>query len=187
VGSNIGFTTLKMAQLAPGGQVFGFEPDPYNYSRCLHNAKLNSLPNVKIFNEGLGNQRATMQMELRTASNRGGNRINSQAKDSYDVQINKLDNIVPHLNISKLDLIKVDVEGYELKVLQGAEESLRKFNPILFVELDDNNLRDQGDSAELLIRFLNNCGYKKIIHAESSEVITSYNDFNNCHFDIIVQ
>jgi hypothetical protein len=128
-----------------------------------------------------------MQMELRTPSNRGGNRINGHAKNSYDVQINKLDNVIPHLNISRLDLIKVDVEGYELKVLQGAEETLKTFKPILFVELDDNNLKDQGDSAELLIRFLKACGYNKLTDAESSEVVSPDDDFRNCHFDIIVQ
>jgi hypothetical protein len=64
---------------------------------------------------------------------------------------------------------------------------LRKDKPTLFVELDDNNLRDQGQSAAALVKFLREVGYKEIKNAENEEGIDADFDFKNCHFDIVAR
>jgi len=186
VGANIGWTLLKMASISKSGKVIGFEPEPFNYSICRKNISLNTLDNVMVLPVGLGIEKSTAMMEIRTLSNRGGNRVSPQYKEgSVSVRIDRLDGIDEIKGWPKIDLIKIDVEGYELHVLEGAGTILSDFKPTLFIEVDDNNLRDQGKSARLLVSFLVNQGYKNILNAETDDEVTINTDFKNCHFDII--
>ncbi|MFZ1808151.1 MAG: FkbM family methyltransferase [Cyclobacteriaceae bacterium] len=188
IGTNIGWVAHNLARISKTGKVFGFEPDPMNYDRCAENCVLNSLENLVIFPWGLGSANATIGMEIRTPSNFGGNRIApSGAKNSRGVLIKRLDDVASIQELSKIDLIKIDVEGYELKVLQGAEKTLIKHRPVLFIEIDDNNLKDQNDSATALIQTLVNLGYQDIRNAIDDLPVTSQTDFTNCHFDIIAK
>lgn len=188
IGANIGFTVLKLAQLVKNGKVIGFEPDPYNYSACINNLKQNNFDNSEVLNLGLGSEEAILDMEVRTPSNRGGNRISTSLnKDGIKIQVKKLDGLFPALDMDHLDLIKIDVEGYELRVLKGSEEILKKYKPILFIELDNDNLMDQGDSAQALIDFLTQLGYKSIYNAETNQPLEASMDFSHCHYDIIAQ
>ena len=193
IGTNIGATALQLA-LCTGstGFVYGFEPDPVNYSSCIENIKLNNISNVLVGNIGLGDQDATLNMVVQTPLNRGGNRIKSKSdNDEVEqklVKVTALDNWVDkNKNISKIDLIKIDVEGYEMKVLQGARQTIKTFKPTLFIELDDNNLREQNSSAKELIGVLLNFGYNNILHSISKEPIDLNYRFKDCHFDIIVK
>jgi FkbM family methyltransferase len=184
IGSNIGFTVLSMAQLSIKGKVIGFEPDRLNYERCLININQNNFGNINLYNIGLGSEDMSIPMEVRTEFNRGGNRVALNGKGEI-IEVKKLDNLFPSLNISKVDLVKIDVEGYELHVLQGAKKLLQQFKPTLFIELSDDNLRYHGGSAKELIEFLVRTGYSSIVKADSNfEIKTDFN-FKNCHFDII--
>ena len=188
VGTNIGWTLLNLAQRSPQGKIVGFEPDPYNYQVCKENIQLNHLNNIVLLQRGLGAQAAKTTMEVRTPNNRGGNRISpATTPGSIEVTIERLDQVEELKSWTRVDLIKIDVEGYELDVLQGAEGLLQKHQPILFIEIDDNNLKDQGHSAHALISFLNENGYQKILHADTKELIFLHDNFKDCHFDIIAQ
>jgi hypothetical protein len=72
-------------------------------------------------------------------------------------------------------------------VLSGAEQILQKFKPILFIELNDDNIRDQGGSAKDLIEFLIKLGYTKIVQADTKRQVAPDFDFRHCHFDIIAR
>ncbi len=188
IGANIGFTLLKLSQLANNGKVIGFEPDPYNFSVCSKNIEQNNFRNALVLNVGLGCEEGIFNMEVRAPSNRGGNRVTLDPyKNGIKVHIKKLDEYMADLMVDKVHLIKIDVEGYELKVLKGAEKTLKTFQPILFIELDNNNLMDQADSAGDLIDFLIGVGYKSFIRAETGETVNIHTNFSNCHFDIIVK
>lgn len=189
VGTNIGGTVLSFAcAVGESGKVYGFEPDPLNYKRCLHNLRLNSFKNIEVLNAGLGNEKAKLKLEVRTPENRGGNRIagsSSPVGEFSVIDVVTMNDFVKEKNISKVDLIKIDVEGFELKVLEGGRRVLQNSKPVLFIELDDNNLKDQGNSAKELISFLKDLGYNKIIHAENNSPVDEHSDFRNCHYDII--
>jgi FkbM family methyltransferase len=186
IGANIGWTVLNLARLAGHGKVIGFEPDLYNFERCSENLRLNNFKNAEVFNVGLGAHAGRVNMQVRTPSNRGGNRIAPQGSGaSHLVDIVRLDDFPPARDLTRIDLVKLDVEGYELHVMKGAEALLRKHRPMLFIELDDNNLRDQGDSAEDLIHFLLDIGYRRIAHAEKKSPVMASDDFRGCHFDLI--
>jgi hypothetical protein len=78
---------------------------------------------------------------------------------SYSVRACSLDAIVSSSGISRVDVLKIDVEGAELLVLKGAQETLARFRPYLLVELDDDLLKPMQTSSSEVISFLQGLGY----------------------------
>ncbi|HSY76221.1 MAG TPA: FkbM family methyltransferase, partial [Bacteroidia bacterium] len=100
------------------------------------------------------------------------------------VDIVKLDDFVKDKQIPKIDLIKIDTEGFEINVLKGAEETLKKNMPILFIEVDNDHLMAQHSSAKDLITYIKSLGYE-ITADRTGKLVSPSDDLNNCHFDII--
>jgi len=187
VGANIGEVTFNLAKLVgASGSVHSFEPHPFIFSKLLQNFQLNEFRNIQLNNVGLGSRVEQLYIGPQVANNRGGTRINHSAEGSL-VNITSLDNYVSRMHVQKINLIKLDVEGFELKVLRGAENTLRDKKPILFIEINDSNLRAQGDSAYELFAFLNEVGYNNLVEATSNAPIAINSKFDNCHLDIIAR
>ncbi len=189
IGTNYGSTILQFARkVGKNGTCFGFEPDPINFKICTENLNLNSDLKISVENIGLGDKKGTFNLVVDTESNRGGNRIstNTSGKESHTVNVEVLDQWISNKSIERLDLIKIDVEGFELNVLKGGIETLKKFKPVLFIELDDENLKLQNHSAKELIEFLENLGYS-LLNAVSNKQILSTDDFTFCHFDVVAK
>lgn len=187
VGANIGYVSMRMGSAQRDVTVIGFEPDPLNYFRAKENLALNHFDNISIHHLGLGEQKGEAVMEIRTAGNLGGNRIGKSGTSGEKVPITTLDLFFDQRERTAIDLIKIDVEGYELKVLKGAKKILSADHPILFVEINDDNLRYQGDTAHELIKYLMELGYKDFIHTGNGAVISDKTDFKNLHFDLLAQ
>ena len=190
IGANIGTTTLNLAKkVGSGGEVYSFEPSPYNYRHASQNISLNDFGNIKLINQGLGNEKTTAFLYNVNTNNRGMNRLlkeNGQ-NNSYEkasVEIDTLDNSMINFSIPPPSFIKIDVEGYEFNVLLGGKETILKHKPALFIELDDNNLREQNNTACELIQLIIQFQYK-IINAATSSVVDENTNFANCHFDIL--
>ena len=188
VGANIGEVTFGMSKRVGNlGMIHSFEPEPFIFSKISRNLSLNSFTNIRLNNVALGDIEQELFLKAQVENNRGGTRIYTNSKEGKKVKVTTLDFYVQQNDLKKLDLIKIDVEGFELKALQGAQEVLQKFKPLLFIEVNDNNLKEQSDSAQSLIEFLFKMGYTKIEHSENKTIITTSTDFSNCHFDIIAQ
>jgi FkbM family methyltransferase len=162
-GANIGYLTLHFARACPLGCVFAFEPDSDSYRDLQRNLALNSFRNIKTFSLALGDQSGTAALYKIYPRNPGANRILSgepeEVYKSEMITVVKMDDIAESVGIQRIDVWKIDVEGYEMAVLQGGAESIRKWRPILFVELVDENLREHGWSASLLVQFIEGLGY----------------------------
>lgn len=186
IGANVGYLLLQFGRLVgPSGSATGFEPDPLNFAKCAHNLSLNSPKNVKLYNVGLGARRGTAQMIVDSPANRGGNRISqSPCRDGHPIPIHPLDEFLLTSAIPRADFIKIDVEGFELQVLRGARQTLEKFRPRLFIEVDDTNLQAQGDSAQELICELEGHGYSAF-DSVTGQLISHDEDFSGRHFDVI--
>ena len=140
-------------------------------------------------NQGLGNKKETAFLYNVNPNNRGMLRLlpendGTKSYEKEEVVIDTLDNSMEKFSITKPDFIKIDVEGFEYKVLQGAHKTLSKYKPILFIELVDNNLLEQKSNAKELIQFLKLLNYK-IVNAQLNEEVDENYDFTNCHFDIL--
>jgi FkbM family methyltransferase len=185
VGANNGAVMLQMANICRQGIVFGFEPDQWNFKRLQKNIERNNSSNYRVFNFGLGETEDHAVISTIDENNRGMNRIDAGAEHGHQVRITTIDHFARREMLLRLDLIKIDTEGYELKILKGAAEMLKCFRPTLFIEVDDNNLRFQGDSAQELVSYLvENFGYQ-LREALTGMPVTLSSSFDNCHFDII--
>jgi len=190
IGTNIGSTLLHFAQLTgDSGFVYGFEPDPLNFKECLKNISLNDLKNIKVSNIGLGDENNEYDLYEDSDGNRGGNRISfdrNNSKPKSRIKVERLDHWSEKNQVQDIDLIKIDIEGFEFKALMGGEGIIRKKMPILFIELDDNNLKEVGDSAKSLVKLLEDWGYS-IKNSLNNKFISSKTDFTDCHYDIIAK
>lgn len=186
IGANIGDVSLQSSRIVGDkGVIYSFEPDPINLNRFKLNEKLNQFKNIKLFNFGLGNKNGKYSIVIRDNSNRGMNFLTESLNNNEQYcEIKILDEFVLENCINKIDLIKIDVEGFEMKVLEGAAKTIEGFKPKLFIEIDNQNLIKQGSSAKDVMKFLEKYNYN-IFHAETNEMYNSMMDFENCHFDIV--
>jgi FkbM family methyltransferase len=189
IGANIGVITLNIAKkMLQQGKVFSFEPSPYNFKCAKANIDRNNFSNITLLNFGLGNEKTTAFLYNVNTNNRGMQRLlqsdPNKEFEKTEVQIDTLDNTTQALSMPAPSLIKIDVEGFELKVLKGANHIINEYKPLLFIELDDNNLREQGNTAGELVKFLMQKGYN-ITNATSGNKINQQTDFTNFHFDVL--
>jgi FkbM family methyltransferase len=189
IGANIGALSLQFSKrVTASGSVISFEPSPINFKHASKNISLNNFKNIKLVNQGLGNEVSSAMICNVNPNNRGMLRILPGTKnipfEKEEVQINTLDNLMNSEGFLPPDIIKIDVEGYEFKVLDGAHDTLVKYKPILFIELDDNNLQEQNSSANELVSLLKSLGYT-IRKAITDKDVTEKDNFSNCHFDIL--
>jgi FkbM family methyltransferase len=190
VGANIGEICLHAAkQVGKQGMIWAFEPIPITLKNLEHNISLNpSLHNlIQVFPFALGEKEEDEIAFIHPRKDNQG-MIRIQPKGETEAvfttaPMRSLDRLLAKKSVRRIDGIKIDVEGYELKVLKGAKGALSQFHPWLFIELDDDNLQAQGDSAKELVGFLENLGYV-LQDAATQKTITSKDSFADCHFDL---
>jgi len=135
VGANIGVFTVPLARFVhPGGRVIAFEPQRIMYQMLCGNIALNAIDNVVAHNCAAGRSSGSVAVPSVDYGKPGNFGAVSLARSSQG-------DIVPLVTIDSLalpscHLIKVDVEGMELDVLEGASSTLRQFRPLLYVEND---------------------------------------------------
>src|SRR5690606_21116863 len=145
IGANIGEISLRFAQLYPQARVYGSEPHPNTFKKLRTNQALNPFNNLQFFNLGLGALQTEVYFEERMIGNPGMNRVTSEPnKSTLTIPITNLDSFVQENNLANVSVIKMDIEGYEHELLKGAKYTLSSQRPLLFIELDNSNLKDQG-------------------------------------------
>jgi FkbM family methyltransferase len=166
VGANAGVFTLMAAKLVgAAGAVHAFEPSPRDRQRMLANIALNGLSNVSVHPEALGAKAGKAVLAVAGAEHPGHNTIGGFAyagtvrADSVEVDVTSLDEFAEAAGLTRLDLLKIDVEGSETAVLRGAAASLRRFRPIILAEAAEDSLRQLGSSVSELVRLLRASGY----------------------------
>jgi len=137
-GANIGFVTIPLAQRIRHrqGKVISFEPQPMLYHALGGALALNDLENVRLYQLGLGaaaSKAALPAIDYHSPSDFGTVSLRPFADrqpDAEAVELIALDS----LRLPRVDLIKLDVEGYEYEALRGALGLIRSQRPLLWVE-----------------------------------------------------
>lgn len=126
VGGNFGQTALLFAAAFPTATIFTFEPVPESFSRLQKAVQRH--PRIKPFNTALGDKSGSITMNLTPSA--GSNTIlaTAAATASINIPIDTIDSFVTANSIETIDLLKIDVEGYELQVIKGAEQTLKRGN-----------------------------------------------------------
>jgi FkbM family methyltransferase len=156
IGANIGFHTLYFADLVgKEGKVIAFEPIPSTFSELFENTQLNNFDNIELKNIALGNETKQLSVHIDIDSNNpGANNLFINGNTKIDCK--QGDNVLGDL---KVDFIKIDVEGYELYVLQGLSKLIENHKPKIVFEYDKNYQLKNNDNALAIFDFLNQFNY----------------------------
>lgn len=124
VGGNFGQTAVRFASAFPDATIFTFEPIPESFARLQKAVQRH--PRIKPFHTALGDTMGSIAMHLTPSA--GTNTIlpNSAAIKRIDIPIDTIDSFAAANVVETIDLLKIDVEGYELQVLKGAEQMLNR-------------------------------------------------------------
>lgn len=135
-GANIGYYTLLLSKLVgEQGQIIALEPNPAACYLLRANLHLNRVTNVKVHELAVGNKDGTSQFYIRGAFNLSSMTLESNGViETREVKVQKIDTLIEQLALPKLDLVRMDIEGYEAAALEGGIDSLRRFRPRLLIE-----------------------------------------------------
>jgi len=165
IGSNIGYYALLESNLVGNnGKVIAIEPSPQNFEVLKRNLVLQKNSNVEAYNFACGNEDGEVSFVTSNSSNLSRikedytNPDDSNIVSETKVPLRRIDSFLNEKNISRLDLIRMDTEGYELKIYPGMHETIKKFKPMISMELHRSILGSEGTIR--LLKLLRNDGYE---------------------------
>ena len=159
VGANIGWYTLLFAKILTDGQCHAFEPVPWIYDKLKANCSLNNVEsNVFLNLMAMGNADKNVQLHTFSGLPHGHSSISSLSRDDFNIneaQMITLNEYIDIKKIEKVDLIKCDVEGAELKVLEGSSNLFSlKVPPMWVFEMNEETSKAFGYSPNDILKFL---------------------------------
>ncbi len=151
IGANIGFYTCLLAsQVGDTGAVVAFEPASRTCDYLRENVSLNRFTNTTVINKGIGDrveQRRLYYSKAGLAEGTASLKYAHKQTASERVTLDTIDNLVSELPAP--NFVKIDVEGYQLEVLRGAEHFLKTHAPLIIAELKDVGETNLADLAAL--------------------------------------
>jgi FkbM family methyltransferase len=158
-GSNYGTSIAYFKEIYPNAKVIGFEPDPKIFSILKENIETRGLKDVELLNYGLWKEETTLTFESEGAD---GGRISDDTDSSNSIGI-KTKKLSDYLKDTKVDMLKMDIEGAEIQVLKEAQDYLANAENI-FIEFHSFQNEPQG-LADLLA-ILEQQGFRYYIHTQ---------------------
>jgi FkbM family methyltransferase len=156
VGANLGYFTVLCAPLVE--RVVAFEPVDSTRGYCAANVSGNGLTNVDVYAYGLWHEETTMRISHDSSSVVGAS-ITQASGDL--VWCMALDGMIARgeLSLSRLDFVKMDIEGAEVSALTGAEQALSRFRPEVIMEVNGSALARHGRTVDDVWRIFARLGY----------------------------
>ncbi len=179
VGAHAGQYAKIFSALASRGQVYAFEPGSYARSILRIALWLNRRRNVAVLPIGLGAREGTEILTL-PVKRRGsygfglahfGTETRFQTVEREVVAVTSIDRVVEALGLTRLDFIKADIEGWELQMVRGGVAAIRRFRPVMLLELNAQALARAGDQVGPAFTAIAELGYKPFVRAPSGELI----------------
>lgn len=184
VGANFGWYTFLMAsKCGTGGAVYAFEPMPSAYASLAKNYELANRPdNIFINNCGLGDSTGTFEINMFEGFSSGHASLSSDAAPvsaAFDCELITLDDYLTDKSISRIDFVKVDIEGAELMFLKGAERLFAGGNqPVILIEMALATTKNFGYLPDDLIKFIgSHADYEFYAADERAETIAPIDRF----------
>lgn len=183
VGANIGSMALAFAQKATNGRVYAFEPTDYAYRKLVKNISLNPglrerITTVQTFigRETAINHNMQAYSSWKIDKKKAGTHHvhGGSIMETKDIGVLSIDDFCSNNDIKKVDLIKIDTDGYEYQVLTGAEKTLIKHSPTVLFEIGIYILEESHVTFEQYLKFFDLTGYR-LMNSKNSGIITRDN------------
>lgn len=166
IGANIGYHSLLASKiLSGGGHIYSFEPQHSIYLQLLKSVEKNNLKNITVYNTALSDRVGSETLYIREENSGGSTLLSLPVMESFQVgsrvsvELATLDSFLE--NFPSVDLIKIDVEGYEYEVFRGAQKLLEKYHPTIIMEFSPVfYVQDYTEKSGNLVNFLSNKGYR---------------------------
>lgn len=165
IGANLGEWAVPLARaVGPPGRLLAIEPAPRSAAALAKTLAANALGQATVIRCALGGHDGSVELAVPIVTSprddTGTARIGpaGPGTEALTVPLRSLDSLVTECRLDRLDLIKIDVEGYERRVFDGAAASLARFRPVLVVETGHEG---EGDRAAIHDR-LHGLGYRML-------------------------
>jgi FkbM family methyltransferase len=166
IGAHHGFYSLIASRaVQPGGAVHSFEPSPRERVQLLRNLRLNRCGNLTVYSNALGAFHSKATLYLVQGNQDGCNSLRQPdgvpATLSVEVEVVPLDDFLKNRGLQDIDFLKMDVEGAELSVLQGATGLLNSSQrPVILAEVSDLRTKAWGYAAREILAYLEQKGFR---------------------------
>jgi FkbM family methyltransferase len=179
IGGHAGQFTKIFSKLSPKGHVYTFEPGNYAYSILKIMKKIKHLQNVSIFKMGISSDNAlgTLSVPIKASGSIGygrscvGNKVFEKSINE-EIELTTLDTFLKKQKISHVTFIKIDVEGHEVSVLEGAQETIKNHRPTVMIEINRDHLSKFKKTPEDIVIFFKNFGYThKALDEKSGQLV----------------
>jgi len=183
IGANIGSMAFKFAQLAQKGCVYAFEPTNYAFNKFKINLALNPDLSSRIVPLQLFvSEHSEIKHKIKAYSSWriDGKYTNAHPlhggiiKPAESVVAVTIDDFCREREITRIDLIKIDTDGFEYSIIRGAQKSLGKFLPYIIFEIGIYVMEERGISFEQYYDYLSSFGYN-LINAKNGKDVTIEN------------
>lgn len=163
VGAQVGTFSVRCALNPSVSRVLAFEPEPDNLALLEHNVRINAPGRIDVHGFALGDRVGRLPLYRSRTGTGHHTLVREQDGDALEVEVRRLDDVLSESGIHRVDWLKIDVEGYELNVLEGARRTLESSRPVLAVEVDS----DWG----ALEAFLRSVGYDRFLRGSISPIV----------------
>ena len=163
IGANFGYHTFRIGKaVGRHGKVVAIEPTAWVYDKLQRNIALNDLANIHPLKVALGDcDQGPTELRIEFSFRLDG----TDQSMNETVPLYTLDTVMKAHGVERVDFVKMDVDGFEGKVIRGAHETLTKYRPILFFEITPSAMRANGDDPADLIRTLTSLAYNLLTEA----------------------
>jgi FkbM family methyltransferase len=178
IGANIGYYSVILAKaVGVTGKIFAFEPTHWYRTVLERNVEANKLQNITIVPIGLSNSAQILDIDIfHSSATLHAADDTEKPLSSESIRLEPLDTFVAAQNFERIDFIKIDVDGHEPKVLEGAREILSKWRPKILLEVAHLNYLKAGYRADEFYKWLKENDYH-IYHEQGLAKIESQTDF----------
>ncbi len=179
IGANIGLHSLTAAKANKAIDIFSFEPESTNFKHFVNNMSLNPFSNIRPFHVGLGNFNGVSELNINEGWNKGKHSLKvnfNESSTKIKIPVATLDSFTSLIEKQHV-LIKIDVEGFEKEVIQGAEKFFQKtVNSVLIIELL-TEVNGEINCKEIVAN-LSNFGFSSIYKITGEKTIKLVADFD---------
>ena len=179
IGANLGYYTAIASHLTgEKGLVVAFEPEPNFFKLLSRNISRNNMKNVACFELAIAEKNGLTNLYL-SNENKGHNSIirSEELKASVQVKTTTLDNFLDFQKITKVDIIKMDIEGAEIMALEGMRNTLIKHMPLLFLEFSPHSIIKINRNPVDFLSTIQEIGYSIFEINKTHQCLNSVTDF----------
>ncbi|MEX1053799.1 MAG: FkbM family methyltransferase [Nitrosopumilaceae archaeon] len=164
IGANIGYYVLLESRIVGNeGKVVAIEPSPLNFNCIKKNLELLDAQNVSAFNFAAGNSNGIIRFFVNKRSNGckvllDGEELPKRPGTVIHVPVKRMDDFLHEIKVDKVDFVRMDVEGYELHIIKGMINTIKRSKPI--IQLEVHKGRMGVDNTKRFFELLKNNGYE---------------------------